>query len=146
MEKVQGVITMILQNLMNTRSLIYSAIACAGVVYLYKNLFSRKPKRKFNNNDKKKFIRKFNLLFSQICGSNGCDVVKEGEEKSTHKLNKIKNYCEKMKKEISKTDEKELVETTTPTVIENRRDKIFFYIFNNVSTIIAKSNNNIQVK
>jgi hypothetical protein len=99
----------------------YSIISVSGLIFLRYMLTRRKINKSFYNREKKKIIRKFDLLFNDISKS----ASLYNEISNDDRVSKIKMLLEKMQQGDQK-------------VLANRQDKIFYYIFNNV--LQAKKN------
>jgi hypothetical protein len=107
-----------------------SAIAISGVIYLYKSLFKKRINKKFYNKDKKKHIRKFTQMFNDI--NKKVEVGDDETPGNENRVAKMKVYLEKLQQYEAKTPGQEV------SYLDSRRDKIFFYIFNNVSNNIVQ--------
>jgi hypothetical protein len=126
------VISSIYQKL-SKEVLLFSTMAVAGVVYFMRRVYKTRRNKKFYNKDKKNLIRKFNLLFNDV---NKTTVVQNNElVKYDDCISRLKNYCEKMHNEVKKISGSEKYEKG----LDSKKDKLFFYIFNNMShTLIQK--------
>jgi hypothetical protein len=117
-----------LYNKISKEVLLYSLLAFSGIVYLSRGLFTKRSKKSFYNRDKKKNIRKFQLLFNDI---NKRVIVRNKDTPTEDKLNKMNAYIEKVQQHTEKGDEEE-------KKLVSRQDKIFFYIFKNVMLVQNK--------
>jgi hypothetical protein len=113
---------------------LYTTIAIAGLVFISKKLFSKKINKKFFNKEKKKTIRKFNILFSSLY-KNIEIRTKDKVAITTGTLGKLKSFCEKIYDEKVKDDHPENI-----NLIKSRQDQIFYYILQNVSNMIIQNN------
>jgi hypothetical protein len=127
-----NVISNIYENI-TKENLVYSTIAFAGFLFFVKRAAKKKVDKKFYNKDKKKIIRKFNLIFGDL---NRTVSVEETDTEKSNCAKKLKTYCDKMVKEVKSEIEKE-------KGLVCKKDKIFFYIFNNVSNTLVQKNSKV---
>jgi hypothetical protein len=104
---------------------LYTTIALAGFIYISKKLFSKKVNKNFYNKKKKKTLRRFNILFTTIYKN--IEVLSKNEDTITSDtIGKLKAFCDQ-EKDTEKIKEK------------NKKDKIFYYLLQNVSNMIVQN-------
>lgn len=140
--------------------ILYSTIILAGLVYSVKKLFGKKKTDKnLYDKSKRKLNMKSKLFFSEITKKVNLKLIHKNNTAkkrfSNSKLEKMAGYIEKISKEILAIDEgikekekendsnkfKPNAKSSSSNKIIDKKEQIFFYLLNNVSTMIAKSNN-----
>jgi hypothetical protein len=116
---MNNVITYLYEKL--TSGVLASIIIGGGILmYLTGRYFRHRINKQFFNKEKKKIIRRFNLLFNDM--TKKASVWNNSTPYGEDKMTKLKIMMEKLKQQDGKEKQ----------TLVNRQDKIFFYIFNNV--------------
>jgi hypothetical protein len=132
--------------------IIYSTVAVAGVVFIFKTFFGRKKvNKKFYDKNKKKICARAKLFFNDLSKKvEAKQIVKNSDKIDSQiadKYYKMKVFVQKVADNIENTitvekDEKKCANAPPAS----KKDQIFYLLLNNVSNMMIQQQQNQKVK
>jgi hypothetical protein len=132
-------------------TLLYTSVAIAGSIFIFKKIFGGKSRdKKFYDKYKRNLIKKSKLFFpennpSKVEIKSEAMAEYSADNNPNNKFLKMKNFLQKISMKYDKVDNENKIVLSESSkncqIKRNKKDEIFYYLLNNISQMMIVNNN-----